>query len=116
MSTEGSHGDEDRVAGAVCALDKAATDINVLIKPPAAAGPRVKGVVTKSLENTIYLSCRAAAVMCACVLTMVTRARPVPGSGAPITLLKGLQAGDTGGQSVLHVYGNTRDYQHWEHL
>ena len=34
----GSHGDKDRVAGAVCALDKAATDINVLIKPPAAAG------------------------------------------------------------------------------
>ena len=41
------------------------------------------------------------------VLTMVTRARPVPGSGsgAAITLLKGLQAGDTRGQSVLH--GNT---------
>ena len=43
------------------------------------------------------------------VLTMVTRARPVPGSGSgvAITLLKGLQAGDTRGQSVLHGYGNT---------
>ena len=41
------------------------------------------------------------------VLTMVTRARTVPGSGSATTLLKGLQAGDTRGQSVLHGYGNT---------
>ena len=66
----------------------------------------MKGVVTKSLENTIYLSCRGDVPWR--VLTIVTRARPVPGSGAAaITLLKGLQAGDTRGQSVLHGYGNT---------